>query len=218
MNLTSQQFKQVLAAIGERVEERKEELCELDRVIGDGDHGISMAIGWQAIRDNLAQLAQEEDIGVVLRSVSRTFLNAVGASVGPLYGIAFLRGSSVLIDKNEAGAEDLMRFWIAAAHGIREMGKAEVGDKTMLDTWIPIANSLEASLQSGEAWEPALDKAAEAGRQGMESTKELVSRMGRSGRLGERSKGHLDPGAASAHLIFATFVEACKQLKGAVSS
>lgn len=218
MILTTQDFKRILTAIGERVEANKDELCDLDRVIGDGDHGISMAIGWQAIRDNLSQLAHEDDIGVVLRSVSRTFLNAVGASVGPLYGIAFLRGGSVLIDKKEASAEEVMRFWIAAVNGIREMGKAEIGDKTMLDAWIPIANSLEASLQSGEAWEPALDKAAEAGRRGMESTKELVSRIGRSGRLGERSKGHIDPGAASAHLIFSTFVEACKQLKGAVSS
>ena len=217
MRLTGRDWKWTMTAIGERIEAKRDELCDLDRVIGDGDHGISMAIGWQAIRDDLAQKEQEEDLGVLMRSVSRTFLNAVGASVGPLYGTAFLRGSAVLIGKTEASAEDAMRFWIAAVNGIQQMGKAQVGDKTMLDTWLPIAESLGASLEAGEAWEPALDKAAEAGRLGMESTRDMVSRLGRSGRLGERSRGHIDPGAASAYVMFAAFVDACKQLKGAVS-
>ncbi|MFC4598146.1 dihydroxyacetone kinase subunit DhaL [Cohnella hongkongensis] len=218
MILTGQEWKRILTAIGEKIEAKKEELCDLDRVIGDGDHGVSMAIGWQAIREELARMEREEDFGVLLRSASRTFLNAVGASVGPLYGTAFLRGSAVLIDKKEASIEDVMGFWIAAVNGIQQMGKAQIGDKTMLDTWLPIAEALGASLEAGEAWEPALDKAAEAGRLGMESTRDLVSRIGRSGRLGERSKGHIDPGAASAWLIFSAFVDACKQLKGAVSS
>jgi len=216
MNLTASDWKRILIEIGERIEEKKDELCDLDRVIGDGDHGISMAIGWQAIREDLARLEGEEDLGVVMRSVSRTFLNAVGASVGPLYGTAFLRGSAVLIDRKEASAEDVMRFWIAAANGIQQMGKAQIGDKTMLDTWLPISVSLESSLETGEAWGPALDKAAEAGRLGMESTRDLVSRLGRSGRLGERSKGHIDPGAASAYVIFSAFANACKRLKGAI--
>ncbi len=217
MNLTVEEWKRIWLEIGERIEEKKDELCDLDRVIGDGDHGISMAIGWQAIRDDLLRMEKEEDLGALLRSVSRTFLNAVGASVGPLYGTAFLRGSAVLAGKGEASAEDAQRFWIAAAGGIQQMGKAQVGDKTMLDTWIPIAESLGASLDAGEAWETALDKAAEAGRRGMESTRDLVSRIGRSGRLGERSKGHIDPGAASAFVIFSAFADACKRLKGTVS-
>ncbi|XID93974.1 dihydroxyacetone kinase subunit DhaL [Paenibacillaceae bacterium WGS1546] len=218
MNLTAREWTRILTEIGERIAEKKDELCDLDRVIGDGDHGISMAIGWQAIREDLARLEGEEDLGVLMRSVSRTFLNAVGASVGPLYGIAFLRGSAVLIDRKEAGAEDVMRFWIAAANGIQQMGKAQIGDKTMLDTWLPISESLGASLEAGEAWEAALDRAAEAGRLGMESTRDMVSRIGRSGRLGERSKGHIDPGAASAYVIFSAFADACKRLKGAIST
>ncbi|QTH42686.1 dihydroxyacetone kinase subunit L [Cohnella sp. LGH] len=218
MILTASDWKRIWTEIGERIEEKKEELCDLDRVIGDGDHGISMAIGWQAIREDLARLEREEDLGALMRSVSRTFLNAVGASVGPLYGTAFLRGSAVLIGKEEAEAEDVMRFWIAVANGIQQMGKAQIGDKTMLDTWLPIAASLESSLEAGEACEPALDKAAEAGRIGMEATRDLISRLGRSGRLGERSKGHIDPGAASAYVLFSAFVDACKRLKGASST
>lgn len=217
MNLTSQEFKQVLMAIGEAIEQSKDELCDLDRVIGDGDHGISMAIGWQAIREELVKMDHDEDMGVMLQSVSRTFLNAVGASVGPLYGIAFLRGSAILAGKTIANAAELAQCWIAAVQGIQQMGKAKIGQKTMLDTWLPIAASLQASLDAGENWEGALNQAVQAGRQGMESTREMISQIGRSGRLGERSKGHIDPGAASAYLIFSAYVEACKRLKGAAS-
>jgi dihydroxyacetone kinase-like protein len=216
MLLSGWEFKQVLVAIGEAVERKQDELCELDRVIGDGDHGVSMTIGWQAIREQLKSMDREEDIGVILRAVSRTFLNAVGASIGPLYGMAFLRGSAEMIGKMQAGHADLVRFWIAAVEGIRQMGKAEVGNKTMLDTWAPIASVLEDALLTGASWEETMERAVEAGRRGMESTRDMVSQLGRSGRLGERSKGHIDPGAASAFLIFSAFVDACKKIKGAV--
>lgn len=211
MGLTVEQFVGALNRIADRISERKEYLCDLDRHIGDGDHGVSMDIGWSAIRRKLQELEGERDIGVILLAVSRTFLNAVGASVGPLYGTAFLRGSAVAKGKSVLSGEELAKFWIAAIGGIRQLGKAEPGDKTMVDTWAPIAASLEASLAEGEPWPPdAWDKAVRAGEQGMNATKDLVSRKGRSGRLGDRSVGHIDPGAASAWLIFSAFAEACK--------
>lgn len=216
MVLNGWEFKQVFIAVGEAVERNQDELCDLDRVIGDGDHGISMTIGWKAIREQLNKMDGEEDLGVIMRAVSRTFLNAVGASVGPLYGMAFLRGSAELIGKTQATHTDLVRFWIAAVSGVQQMGKAEVGNKTMFDTWAPIAASLDASLQAGEDWEQTMDRAVEAGRLGMSSTRDMVSQIGRSGRLGERSRGHIDPGAASAFLIFTTFADACRKIKGAV--
>jgi dihydroxyacetone kinase-like protein len=214
MRLSAQEFKQILIAISEKIEEKKDELSELDRVIGDGDHGVSMSIGWNAIREKLMESDEENDIGAMLQSVSRTFLNAVGASVGPLYGVGFLRGGALLKERTVVSEEDIVQFWVAAVYGIQQMGKAEVGDKTMIDTWVPIASSLENSLRAGEEWVSTLDKAVQAGQQGMESTRDMLSLKGRSGRLGERSKGHIDPGAASAYLIFATFVEAYKQVKG----
>jgi dihydroxyacetone kinase-like protein len=213
MSLTSKEFTFIFMQIALKIEEQKDYLSELDRQIGDGDHGVSMSIGWTAVRHKLEELANESDIGVILQAVSRTFLNAVGASVGPLYGSAFLRGSAVAKGKSELNQEDIVKFWTAAVGGIKQLGKAQVGDKTMVDTWEPIAASLEASLQQGEAWEAALDKAVLCGEQGMNSTKELLSQKGRSGRLGERSKGHIDPGAVSAYLIFSTFVSAYKALK-----
>lgn len=206
MSLTVEQFVGVLNRIADRISEQKEYLCELDRHLGDGDHGVSMDIGWSAIRQKLREAEGERDIGAILMTVSRTFLNAVGASVGPLYGTAFLRGSAVAKGKSELTDEELAKLWIAAIGGIRQIGKAEPGDKTMVDTWAPIAASLEASLASGDPWDSAWDKAVRAGEQGMLATKDLVSQKGRSGRLGDRSVGHIDPGAASAWLIFSTFV------------
>ncbi|MDF2958949.1 MAG: dihydroxyacetone kinase, subunit [Paenibacillus sp.] len=213
MSLQSHEWKQILLKIGESIEAEKEYLSELDRIIGDGDHGVSMAIGWMAIREKLTELESEIDLGVVFQSVAEAFLNAVGASVGPLYGTAFLRGSMVAKGKTELNEEEIVKFWSAAVTGIQQMGKAEAGDKTMLDTWLPVAGSLERSLEQGEGLLPSLDGAVEAGRQGMNSTKEMISQKGRSGRLGERSKGHIDPGAASAFIIFSSFVDAYKQLK-----
>ncbi|TBL81134.1 dihydroxyacetone kinase subunit DhaL [Paenibacillus thalictri] len=205
------EWKQILLKIGQRVEEEKDYLSDLDRVIGDGDHGVSMAIGWTAIKDKLQELENENDLGTICQSVAKAFLNAVGASVGPLYGTAFLRGSQILKGKTTLTEEEIVKFWSAAVAGMQQMGKAEVGDKTMMDTWVPIAAALEHSLRNGEQWPAALDRAVEAGRKGMESTRDMVSNKGRSGRLGDRSKGHIDPGAASALIIFTAFADACKE-------
>ena len=214
MPLSAREFMRILLEIGERVENEQHRLSELDRAIGDGDHGVSMAIGWRAIRDKIKELEHEEDIGAILQVLSKTFLNAVGASVGPLYGMAFLKGGAVLKGKTSLSERDIVEFWAAAVDGIRQLGKAELGDKTMLDAWIPIVNSLRSSMESGDDWLNTLDQAVRAGEAGMESTKQLLSQKGRSGRLGDRSIGHIDPGAASAHLIFSSFVDAYKRLKG----
>src|SRR5690554_5222196 len=173
-----------------------------------------MGIGWTAITDKLNELEEENDLGVIFKSIAMAFLNAVGASVGPLYGRAFLRGSMVAKDKTELSNEEIMKFWSAAVAAIVDLGKAEVGDKTMVDTWIPIVNSLESSFARGEEWIATLDLAVQAGEQGMNSTKELVPQKGRSSRLGDRAQGHIDPGAASAFIIFSTFVQTYKILKG----
>lgn len=214
MQLSARQFIAIFHRIGEAVEAEQAYLSELDRVIGDGDHGVSMAIGWRAIRERLDQLAEVEEIGAIVQEISRTFLDSVGASVGPLYGMGWMRGSAAVAGKTAVSAEDLGQFWIAVVQGIQKIGKAERGDKTMLDTWIPIAEVLEKDTAWPEAWEEAV----KAGREGMESTKDMISRKGRSGRLGDRSKGGIDPGAASAQLIFATFVEAYIACRGVETS
>ncbi len=213
MSLQAAEFKHILRKIAGRIEEESDYLSELDRKIGDGDHGVTMVIGWTAIIDKLNELEEENDLGIILKSIAMSFLNAVGASVGPLYGRAFLRGSMVAKDKIELNHEEIVKFWSAAVTAIVELGNAEVGDKTMVDTWIPIMRSLESSFEQGTEWLASLDLAVNAGEQGMNSTKDMVPQKGRSSRLGERAQGHIDPGAASAFIIFSTFVEAYKQLR-----
>lgn len=211
---TADDWRRILLAIAEAIEEKQHELSDLDRVIGDGDHGVSMAIGWKAVRGWLAANAEESDVGVIWQQAAQTFLNAVGASVGPLYGMAFMRGGAELKGCVETDERQLLQFWVTATAAIRQIGKAEPGDKTMVDTWQPIADALAQSLEEQTPWREALARAEEAGQQGMEATKEMVSLKGRSGRLGERSVGYIDPGAASAQLIFTTFVRSATDVQG----
>jgi dihydroxyacetone kinase-like protein len=144
--------------------------------------------------------------------MAMTFLNAVGSSVGPLYATAFLRGAAVLQGKTELEEEDVVQFWLAAVRGIQERGKAQVGDKTMLDSWIPAMEALQQARSEGKELLASLESAVSAGEAGMKSTAGLVSQKGRSSRLGERSAGHIDPGAASASLILTAFTEQWRRL------
>lgn len=205
MVMTFEQFKQLFVEIARRIEEVKDELSELDRQLGDGDHGVTMSIGWQAVVDKLRQ-SEANDCGTLLKEIAMAFLNAVGSSVGPLYATAFIRGSSVLQGKTELTHRDLVKFWEAAIQGIQERGKANIGDKTMMDTWLPVLDVLRTQSEQDEIDQALYDKALAEAEKGMKSTASLVSRLGRSSRLGDRSVGHLDPGAVSAFYLFQTFV------------
>jgi len=203
-------FKQVV----EVMEKEKAYLCELDRKLGDGDHGVTMSIGWQAINEQLNnQLANETDCGKISSTVGMTFLNAVGSSVGPLYATGFIRGGNAIKGKSELNDVDLTEFWTAFVNGVKERGKAEVGDKTIMDTLIPFGDELERKFATSQDFESAFEDAVLAGEKGMKSTTDLISKIGRSSRLGERSIGAQDPGATSAYLILSTFLEFLKQFK-----
>lgn len=208
MLIKADSFKQALKDIANKIEVEKEYLSELDRAIGDGDHGVTMSIGWKAVVEKLnTDLKEEEDCGEICKVVAKTFLNAVGSSVGPLYATAFLRGSKVLQGKTELNDEDLYKFWISAGKGIQERGKAEVGDKTMWDTISPAVQALEQSYEQGEDFLTGFRKAVASGEEGMKSTKDMISKKGRSSRLGERSLGNQDPGATSAYFILSAFLQ-----------
>ncbi|WP_031548054.1 dihydroxyacetone kinase subunit DhaL [Salinicoccus luteus] len=206
MEFSANQFKNYYKEIVSMVEEEKNYLCELDRKLGDGDHGVTMSIGWQAVDEKIDnELLEEEDCGKVNIMVGKTFLNAVGSSVGPLYATGFMRGGKVVKGKSVIGDSDLAEFWIAFARGIQERGQAEVGDKTMVDTLEPFADKLESVYAETKDFRIAFNEAVEAGEKGMQYTKDIISKKGRSSRLGERSIGAQDPGATSAYLILATF-------------
>lgn len=205
MIISANEFKSILINIAQKIEEEKDFLSELDRKIGDGDHGVTMSIGWQAILKTIqTDLANVSDCSEICKQVAKTFLNAVGSSVGPLYATGFLRGSKAFEGKEQVDLHSIINFWIAFGEGVQDRGKAQVGDKTMVDTLAPFVLALKN--QDGELIE-VLEKAVQKAKEGADSTMDMVSNKGRSSRLGERSKGSLDPGATSAYLILSTFYQ-----------
>lgn len=208
MKLTSKDFLDYFKQVVEVMEEEKGYLCDLDRKLGDGDHGVTMSIGWQAVNEKLnSELADETDLGKMSSVVGMTFLNAVGSSVGPLYATGFISGGKVVKGKSEVNDAELTDYWLSFINGIKDRGKAQVGDKTIVDTLDPAAKALEASFAESQDFLSAFQDAVSAGEEGMKSTKDLVSKIGRSSRLGERSKGTQDPGATSAYMILDTFLK-----------
>ena len=207
MQLSAKELKAYYKEIVNMVEEEKDYLCELDRKLGDGDHGVTMSIGWQAVNEKLDnELIDEDDCAKVSITVGKTFLSAVGSSVGPLYATGFMRGAKCVKGKTILEDKDLAEFWVAFARGIKERGQAEVGDKTMVDTLEPFANKLEEKFAESEDFLSAFTEAVTAAKNGMESTKDLLSKRGRSSRLGDRSIGAQDPGATSSYMILSTFL------------
>ena len=189
-------------ALAEVMAEQKDHLCALDGEIGDGDHGIAMALSFAAIRDALADLDKEGvNATTVFNTAAKAFLNAVGGSTGPLYATAFMRAGAALKGKVPVGDEDVAGVIAAMAKGIADRGKASIGDKTMLDAWLPAAEAAVEAVAAGAALGDALTTAAEAADAGAQATREMTAKMGRAARLGDRSVGHIDPGAASAAMI-----------------
>ncbi|WP_430535807.1 dihydroxyacetone kinase subunit DhaL [Listeria rocourtiae] len=199
-------FRDFLNTVTETMEQEKDYLCELDRKLGDGDHGVTMSIGWQAIKKELAQQQDELDCSKLAILAGKTFLEAVGSSVGPLYATGFLRGAKAIKGKEALNDADLTAFWLAFMSGVKERGQAEVGEKTMIDTLEPARIALENAFAESGNFEEAFRVAVTAAEVGMISTIDLLSKRGRSSRLGDRSLGNQDPGATSAHLILTNFL------------
>lgn len=188
--------------ISTAIAREKDYLTELDGAIGDADHGITMSLGFSAVASELVRLDLDASPpSAVMTTAATVFLDAVGASTGPLYATAFLRAAKE-IDRHPAldlgGQVAMLR---AMTLGIQERGKGQRGDKTMLDAWIPAVEAAEESRardgDAAEIWRVA----HEAGEMGAKATQSMVAVRGRAARLGERSLGHMDPGAASAVII-----------------
>jgi dihydroxyacetone kinase-like protein len=179
--------------------EHRVELIELDRAIGDSDHGENMDRGFQAVLDKLAE-SPPETPGAALKLTAMALMSKVGGAAGPLYGTAFLRAATTLGDAANVDAAALAAALTAARDGIVARGKAETGDKTMVDAWTPAADAAAAAAADGDTL-AVLIAAAEAAEAGAVATDPLVARKGRASYLGERSAGHRDPGAASSALI-----------------
>ncbi|WP_326966522.1 dihydroxyacetone kinase subunit DhaL [Arthrobacter sp. CG_A4] len=188
-----------LTLCAQAMSEHRVELIELDRPIGDSDHGENMDRGFRAVLDKLAE-SPPETPGAALKLTAMTLMSKVGGAAGPLYGTAFLRASTALGDTADVDAATLAAALQAARDGIVARGKAEPGDKTMVDAWTPAIEAAAAAAANGDV-RKVLVAAAEAAEAGAVSTDPMLARKGRASYLGERSIGHRDPGAVSSALI-----------------
>ena len=203
MSCTAEDVAAAIRAAADVVAANRDELVELDRAIGDGDHGENLRRGFAAVVAALDGTAPATP-GAVLKLVATTLISKVGGAAGPLYGTAFLRAATAAGDQPALGPAEVVAALEAALGGVVARGKAEPGDKTMVDALTP---AVEAARSAGESVAGVLAAAAAAARDGAESTVPLVARKGRASYLGERSAGHLDPGARSTALLLGSFAE-----------
>jgi dihydroxyacetone kinase-like protein len=210
--LGATQTLDVIKAMAAAMEENRRYLTKLDSEIGDGDHGNNMHRGLQAALERLATAEPSSPVDV-LKAVSMALVSKVGGAAGPLYGTAFLRASSALSDKEEVSAGDVAGALEAALGGIQQRGKAEVGDKTIVDALEPaVGAAKEAASETDASVAAVFRAAAEAAKEGAESTVPLTARKGRASYLGARAQGHQDPGATSTYLLLEA---AARALEGA---
>lgn len=191
------------------VAEQRDYLVDLDRAIGDGDHGENMDRGFKAAVEALGQ-AQPASVAEVLKTVAKTLMSTVGGAAGPLYGTAFLRASKAAGDGDLDGA-GVAAVIAGALEGIQARGKATTGEKTMVDAWTPALEAARAAAESGSDPAAVLEAAATAAEAGAAATEPMRATKGRASYLGERSIGHLDPGAVSTSLILRAAVRAADE-------
>jgi len=201
--------KDVVLCIIDAIESNKAWLSEIDGAVGDGDHGVNMAKGMAMVKEKIE--AAGGDMGALLRLTGMTLLANIGGAMGPIYGTFFMRMGKAVEGKDGVSEEDLLAMLSSALEGIKQRGGAKVGDKTLVDTLEPALKGYEDAVKAGVGLSAAIDRMIESARAGMESTKELVAKVGRSSRLGERSKGTIDAGAASCYLILKAFGESLKK-------
>jgi len=189
-----------IKAVANMLSENNAYLTQLDSAIGDADHGANMDRGFKAVMNKMPEIS-DKDIGTIFKTVGMTLLSTVGGAGGPLYGTFFLQAGMKTAGKMELSLANWAEAMEAALSGIVMRGKAELGDKTMVDALTPAVQALKQGVQENQSIHDALDASAEAARKGMEGTIPLVARKGRASYLGERSAGHQDPGATSSYLI-----------------
>jgi phosphoenolpyruvate---glycerone phosphotransferase subunit DhaL len=195
-----------LRAFADDVARQRDFLTELDAAIGDADHGINMDRGMQAVLGKLDG-PPVDDIGALLKLAGMTLVSTVGGAAGPLYGTLFLQMGTAAAQASELSLEAWTAALDAGVSGLQARGKAEPGDKTMLDALLPATEALRQGVAERLPAVEALHRAAQAAEQGMKATVPLVARKGRASYLGKRSAGHQDPGATSSWLLMKTAAE-----------
>jgi phosphoenolpyruvate---glycerone phosphotransferase subunit DhaL len=203
VSITSTSVRDWMRAYSDEIAEHRAELVKLDSAIGDGDHGTNMDRGMRKALEKLDG-TDDADIGTLMKTAGMALVSSVGGAAGPLYGTLFLQMGTA-----SAGQEELdLAGWTAALEagvkGVKARGKAEPGDKTMIDALVPALEALRAAADEGAELGDALRRSADAAAEGMRATVPLEARKGRASYLGERSVGHQDPGATSSHILLDT--------------
>lgn len=186
----------ILKKIGEKVEEHKDYLTELDQPIGDSDHGINLARGFKAVEEKLSTV-EDKDIGTILRTAGMALVSTVGGASGPLYGSAYMKMGMALNGKVEIGMDDFLKGMDAAVEAVKQRGKAAAEEATMLDAMIPALTAMKEAAAAGADAKAVLEAGCKASWAGAEHTKDLIATKGRASYVGERGIGHQDPGATS---------------------
>lgn len=192
--MTKETLLELIKNIAKKIEEEKQFLTDLDSEIADGDHGINMARGFEAVEAKL-DTVKDKDCGTILKTVGMTLVSTVGGAAGPLYGTAFMKSGMVLAGKEELNGEDFIKSMEAAIEGVKQRGKSDKGEKTMLDSMIPAYDAFKENIDKGT--KEAMKEALDAAKEGIEYTKTIIATKGRAAYIGERSIGHQDPGATS---------------------
>lgn len=199
-----------IEAIRDVIVENKQFLTDLDSPIGDSDHGINMARGFEAVMSKLEN-SDDPDIASVLKKVAIALISNVGGASGPLYGTAFMRAATPAQGKTNLDAVLAKEMLSAAINGVKERGKAVRGEKTMIDALEPAYDAFCKAYEDGTQLLDCLELACDAARQGIEFTKTIKATKGRASYLGDRSIGHQDPGATSSYLILRALTDFCSK-------
>jgi dihydroxyacetone kinase-like protein len=210
MPITTADVLKSLHEMADVIHENRQYLTDLDAAIGDADHGINMDRGFQAVLKKLPGM-EDKDAGTILKTTGMALVSSVGGAGGPLYGTAFMQAGTAVAGKYELEGEDVLAALDGALKGVIMRGKANLGDKTMVDALTPAVNALREALENGADAASALERAAQAAEKGMTETIPMLANKGRASYLGERSIGHQDPGATSSYLLLRTMANIAKE-------
>lgn len=205
-SLDTKQMAAIIEGMAKKIEAEKDYLTQLDNEIGDGDHGINLARGFEAVEKKLPSLAGG-DIGALLKGVGMQLVSTVGGASGPLYGTAFMKAGMACKGLTELDGPAFVKAMEAAVDGIKMRGKATEGEKTMLDALCPALKVMQDEVAAGKSLKEALQDAVAAAEKGVEYTKTIIATKGRASYLGERSLGHQDPGATSSLYLLQVLAE-----------
>ena len=206
MAVSRQDVLRWLSALQEVFAENRQQLTDLDSAIGDGDFGTSLDRGFTAVQAELTA-KPPADIRAVFQNVATVLIKTMGGSSGPLLGTFFLRAGSACAEKSELAPAEVVALFQAGVEGLQQRGKAALGDKTMMDAWLPAVDAMRSALAAGGDLTEILERGAAAAEAGMRATISMAARKGRASYLGDRSIGHADPGATASHLMLKAAAE-----------